>query len=328
MWSMPGPLALTVALLCAAVMGFAIQRGATCAVVAVEEVLTRHRATRLAAMAEAALWVAGGLVIANAIGLSAVMPAGFAVSGWTVIGGILLGLGAYVNGACAFGSIARLGRGEWVYLATPLGFFLGCVGFGPLFGDSPPPLQAGSPVLSAPAWVALPVGAFLAWRLVWPARAIRGSGGWGRELFARAWSPHAATVVIGLSFVVMLIVVGAWSYTEALGELARGPAPGLPARGLLLLALLTGAVLGGWSAGQLGHRRVTRAQLLRCLFGGAIMAWGGLFVPGANDGLILLGMPLLAPYAWTAFAAMCCAIAAMHLLARRISLASAPYRVG
>ncbi|MGG5822566.1 YeeE/YedE thiosulfate transporter family protein [Falsiroseomonas sp. HW251] len=323
MWTMPGQLALAVALICAAVMGFAIQRGATCAVVAVEEVLAERRATRLAAMTEASLWVAGGLVIANAIGLAAVMPPGFELGARTMVGGILLGLGAFVNGACAFGSIARLGRGEWVYVATPLGFFLGCLSFGPLIGASPSPMRTVSPVLLAPAWAALPVTALFAWRLFRPALAIRRAGGWGREFLASSWSPHAATVVIGIAFVIMLIGVGAWSYTEALGDLARGAAPGLPLRGLLLLALLAGAVLGGWSAGQLGHRRVTAAQLFRCLAGGAIMAWGGLLVPGANDGLILLAMPLLAPYAWVAFAAMCAAIATMHLLARRYAAVSA-----
>jgi toxin CptA len=40
------------------------------------------------------------------------------------------------------------------------------------------------------------------------------------------------------------------------------------------------------------------------------MGWGGLLVPGHNDGLILVGMPLLLPYAWVAFLTMCASIAA------------------
>ena len=38
------------------------------------------------------------------------------------------------------------------------------------------------------------------------------------------------------------------------------------------------------------------------------MGWGSLLIPGGNDGLILVGMPLLWPYAWVAFACMCLAI--------------------
>ena len=39
------------------------------------------------------------------------------------------------------------------------------------------------------------------------------------------------------------------------------------------------------------------------------MGWGSLLIPGGNDGLILVGMPLLWPYAWVAFATMCVSIA-------------------
>jgi toxin CptA len=33
-------------------------------------------------------------------------------------------------------------------------------------------------------------------------------------------------------------------------------------------------------------------------------------IPGGNDGLILVGIPLLWPYAWVAFFAMCVSIGA------------------
>ena len=46
------------------------------------------------------------------------------------------------------------------------------------------------------------------------------------------------------------------------------------------------------------------------------MGVGGLIVPGHNDGLILVGMPLLWPYAWIAFAMMCVSIAAALLIER------------
>jgi toxin CptA len=126
--------AFIVALLCAGVMGYAIQRGATCTVAAVDEVVTQRTCRRLLSLLEAAVWVAGGLVVAQALHLLAQMPAGYAVSGWTVIGGVLLGLGAYVNGACVFGAIARFGSGEWAYIVTPIGFYLGCLSVVPLFG--------------------------------------------------------------------------------------------------------------------------------------------------------------------------------------------------
>ena len=125
--------AFFVSMLCAGLMGFAIQRGATCTVAAVEEVVSKRRLNRLISMVEASLWVVGGLLLAQALHLLPKMPAAYAVSYLTVLGGVLLGLGAYVNGACVFGAIARLGSGEWAYVVTPLGFYVGGF-FGAIWG--------------------------------------------------------------------------------------------------------------------------------------------------------------------------------------------------
>jgi toxin CptA len=302
-------LGFAVALAGAAAMGFAIQRGATCTVVAVTEIIERRTAWRLAAMGEAALWVAGGLLVARALGLPGAMPPGFALTPWTVAGAVLLGLGAVVNGACVFGALARLGSGEWAFLATPAGFLLGCLLVRHLPGlPDPAPLADPSPVLEAPGGVAIAFLAFAAWRVA--ARPWRG----GRA--GRIWTPHAATTVIAITFLVMLLTVGAWTYTDALADLAHGMAAGLPGRLVLFAALMAGAVLGGWSAGRLRRVRPALRDVLRCALGGALMACGGLLVPGSNDGLILLGMPLLRPYAWVAFAAMCGTVALAKLAER------------
>ncbi len=102
-------LTLVLAALCAGLMGYAIQRGATCTVAAVGEIVENRSAHRLVALAEAALWVAGGLLVGRQVGLVMHLPSGFAPSGWTLAGGALLGLGAWLNRACVFGAIARLG---------------------------------------------------------------------------------------------------------------------------------------------------------------------------------------------------------------------------
>jgi len=321
--------AFVLAALCAGLMGYAIQRGATCTVAAVDELVSRRSARRLASLVEAALWVGGGLLLAQALHMLPKMPPGHAASGWTVLGGALLGLGAWVNGACVFGAIARLGSGQWAYLVTPLGFYAGCLSVGRLFGmPAAHPLAEGSPVLQAPPGVAALFVAFALWRsagvLLGAAPAVSGTAPpWHRALASRVWSPHVATTVIGISFVVMLLAVGAWAYTDVLAELARGMAANLPGRSLLLLALLLGAMAGGWTAGRWRHTPPTVAQLARCFGGGLLMGWGSLLIPGGNDGLILVGMPLAWPYAWLAFATMCVAIGTAQLLqrARRTQMA-------
>jgi toxin CptA len=323
------------AALCAGVMGFAIQRGATCTVAAVDEVLTKRSVRRLTSLFEASLWVAGSLLVAQALQQLPNMPAGYALNHWTVVGGVLLGLGAFINGACVFGAIARFGSGQWAYLLTPLGFYLGCLSLPALFGmPAHQKLPYGSPVLQAPAWVA---GAFLLyvlWRLarpLWRPEHIAGVAANAKllerardALASRLWSPHAATIVIGITFFVMLMLVGAWAYTDVLAELARGMANSLAARFMLLLAMLLGAVWGGWTAGRFRSTRVNAAQALKCTLGGVLMGWGSLLIPGGNDGLILVGMPLLWPYAWVAFLTMALSIAAAQWLAKTRAVQAAP----
>jgi toxin CptA len=143
-----------------------------------------------------------------------------------------------------------------------------------------------------------------------------------RRLAAHVWTPHAATAVIGVTFVVILLLVGVWAYTDVLAQLARGSSMRLALGVACLVALYAGALLGGWTAGRWKSTRLSASGVLRCFAGGAMMAWGSLLIPGSNDGLILVGMPLLRPYAWLAFATMCVAIAAAMLLARRVAASS------
>ena len=234
----------------------------------------------------------------------------------TVLGGALLGFGAYVNKACVFGAIARLGSGEWAYVVTPIGFYVGCATVGSVFSlPAQQKLAYGSPVLQAAPWVAVVFGVLMLWRLgralvTLPAAAEPGPlpQRLARALATRVWSPHAATTVIGITFFIMLLVVGAWAYTDVLAELARGMAGNLVARTLLLVALFAGAMLGGYTAGRFRSTRISIAQLAKCFAGGVLMGWGSLLIPGGNDGLILVGIPLLWPYAWLAFFTMCVVI--------------------
>ena len=303
---------LALAALLVALMGYAIQRGATCTVVAVREIVERRRATRLAALVEAALWVSGGLVVASALGASMATPLDHRLTLGAVAGGALLGLGAWLAGACVFGAIARLGSGEWAYGAVPLGFFAGCVAAAQLGWLMPPmALAAHSPFAGAPGWAALAVLAAAALRIA----ALVRSGGWrhGPE-HGSLWHPHSATIVIALAFVFVLFLAGPWAYTDLLAGFAAGRADSLGPQLLLFAALLGGAILGGARAGLLKARMPRADTVLRCFAGGALMALGGLLVPGSNDGLVLIGAPNLHLYACVALAAMVAAIGAAVVL--------------
>ena len=268
--------AFSISAICAGLMGFAIQRGATCTVAAVDEWISKRRATRLASMLEASLWVIAGLTIARMFGVARSMPAGYPLGLWTVAGGALLGFGAYVNRACVFGAIARLGSGEWAYVFTPIGFYIGCVTVQPIFSPmAPTPVAAPSLLLSGPTWVGLLLVGLLALRVTRPLLAyapnVAALDHARTLLFRHIWSPRAATCVIGVTFVIILLLSGAWAYTDVLAELASRMADSLPARCGLFIALLAGAVIGGATAGRLKSIRMTPLHIARCFVGGVLM---------------------------------------------------------
>lgn len=309
-----------VSLCLAALMGYAIQRGATCTVAAVDEIVRVRRARRLTAMLEASIWVAGLFLVAQAFGLDVALPRGHAVSALATFGGVLLGAGAYVNQACVFGAIARLGSGEWAYFATPVGFYLGtaaAVRVAP--ADHSPSVD--SPLATLPQLAAIVAILFMAWRLLPSLLALCDSrpgkaNSLRVEISARLQRPSAATAIIGIAFFFLLVLEGPWAYTDVLSDAAQGVWHNLTSRGALFLALLLGAILGGWSAGRLACVAPSTRQICRCLTGSALMGAGSALIPGSNDGVVLLGMPLLFAHAWVAFAAMAVTILVLMLAGR------------
>lgn len=308
----PVILVLALAMLAAGTMGFAIQRGGTCLVVAIHEIVWTRRGTRLLALLEASAIVAGGLLLARLGGHLMTEPPDFAVTGWTLLGGAAIGLGAFVAGSCIVGAVARIGSGEWAFLMVPAGFYLGTFAASPLPARlAPVPAVAHSPVIANAMLLIGPFLLFMAWRL-W-----RSAGHVRRGTFASyAWSPHVATAVIGLSFVLILLSVGEWSYASLLAQVAHGMVSGTGGPALLFLGLFGGALLGGWSAGRLARTPPTLGATLRCLAGGMLMGAGGTLIPGSNDGLLLIGVPLFHRYAWVAMASMAAAIAGAMLVQR------------
>jgi len=94
-------------------------------------------------------------------------------------------------------------------------------------------------------------------------------------------------------------------------------------RMVLLIALFAGAILGGWTAERLKFVRPTWSAVGRCFAGGILLGFGGMLVPGNNDGLILVGLPLLQPYAWAALASMVVAIYLAFKIERRAQVVAA-----
>ncbi len=285
------------------VMGVAIQRGNTCTVVALDDVVHRRSWDRLLAIVYTWFWVAGGLaLLALATGVRStaqVVP----ITLWSVLGGLLLGVGAVVNGACTTGAIARIGSGEYAFGLTLLGFYLGCVIAPHLFGrlttahirSTPAATSVDYPVL---ALIGLGVVAALTVH-----RLVSGPHESVRDFLQHAWDPRTATFIIALLFVALVQLFGPWAYTDLLGDISRGVDDPAAQRVALLVALLAGAVVAGRSMKGAKLIGPLAPRVIRCFAGGVIMGTGFAVAPGAFDGLTLYGQPLLLPFAWAVMGA-------------------------
>ncbi len=297
-----------------AFMGVAIQRGSTCLVAAVDEVVTDRTARRLRAIALAGLLSGALMAIAGPTAESG--PAAPALS-TTAIGAMLLGVGAVVNRACIVGTVARIGSGEWAFLFTPAGIVAASL----VLADFPSPPGSGGPAHSS---AAAGPGAILLLLFVGAATALaslRGERMTSEALWPRLRSPHVATAVIGILFALLSLIATPWSYADSLGVLARTGMAEQPGLHLGLVGiLLASARLAGRADRKTLPSRPTLSHCIRCFLGGAIMTAGAMLVPGSNDMLLLQGAPMLHPHALLALPIMAGTIACILLMRHRFRL--------
>ncbi len=260
-------------LLMVVALGVANQRGSTCAVSAADEVITSRSGHRLAGFLVAAMVSAGVLfALGSAPRQTAVVGLG------SVLGGAIGAIGASLNGRCAMGTIASLGRGRLDRLATLVGFYCGARLV--LHGlEWHAPLAELTPHASPVYAVACLIVAVTAW---WLAR--------DHSPASPAWM-----ALIGLLNAVLLWLMADWSYTGGLTRLAAEGSFDMVQFWLYLGALVLGSAAAAALAGTLQLRSSSRREWSLSGLGGLLLGAGSAIVPGSNDAMLLIGVPLLVP---------------------------------
>ena len=299
--------AFLVSLVLVFVVGVAIQRGNTCTVVAFDDLIFRRSPVRVLTFVYAWFLVAGGLTVLSLTTGFTPHAELFPVTVWSVVAGLVLGVGAVVNGACTNGTLARVGSGEYVSLMTFLGFTAGCV-IAPALGPVAAIQASKTPTAFSPAYPVLALLGFGVAVVLNVRRLVMGQHESFRDFLRSAWDPRTATFIIAVLFVLLVQIFGPWGYAELLGEVSRGAIADPVRRLALFAALFTGAVIAGRTCK--GPRLVgpLRGRVIRCLIGGFIMGIGFSLGPGSFGGLTLYGQPLLLPYAWVVMGASYVAI--------------------
>ncbi|MEJ6537462.1 MAG: YeeE/YedE thiosulfate transporter family protein [Mycobacterium sp.] len=300
--------AFCIALMLAFVMGLAIQRGNVCMVVAFDDLIYRHSAVRLSTIVSTWLMVPGGLVLLYLMtGFSPEVKL-FPVTVWSVVGGLLLGIGAVVGGACTMGVVARIGSGEYVFMVTIVGFAAGCLG-AQVFGPAATIHAAAVPTTVSPHY---PVPALVALVVVLAINVgllLKGRHKGWQDFLHNAWDPRTATIVIATAILALVLIYDRpWEYAELLGDASRRALDGIAGGLAVFAALVIGAIVGGRTCTRAKLSGPLKGRTIRCFLGGLIMGIGFSLGPGSFGGLTFFGQPLLLPYAWVVMAAAYCAI--------------------
>jgi len=262
-------------------LGFALNRSSTCAVIAMTELLQERKPARFVAFFECTLW---GALIYAAWQMASGPQAHWSALGYAATGGVLFGIGAFVNGACAFGSVGHLGNGDTQFGFTFLGMY--AVSTVASFANLLPTVMTSSMSLqmAAPVTLLLLVG-FALLRFV-----IQ------RNNAAAFLKMTCAMLAIGVAYATIVLLKPGWS-------IALSHAQSLPLASVAItVAMFAGSVGSRWLArGRTGIKWPSLRGALRRLAGGVLMGGGATLIPGGNDTLLLVGLPIGAQEAALAY---------------------------
>lgn len=284
-------------------LGALLSRVSLCAVAAVQQFIIGRD---LAGLNRLLLAAGGaGLMLLLLAGLApdhVLLPARAPLHSGVFIGGLLLGLGALINGGCYLGSVLYLGTGNLNFLFTLAGIALG--------------LHETASILTGT--VSTETGLRMSMGAEW----LSGVVGFAALILFAMRTQRLAERWIVLSLGLLAGIVYArhpgWSYGALLQSLLQGQSGLMHWRdNLAALLLFAGAVIGALLAGHLRWQRPTVRRSLRCAAGGFIMGCGAALVPGGNDTLLLWAIPGLTVNGALAFAVMLAVIAAGFALAAR-----------
>jgi hypothetical protein len=275
------------------VLGFAMNYGSICTFIATTELVSERRPARFLALAECAVWAAVGYIVLDTL------PA--MQSGWSPLlhmvgAAILFGVGVYVNGACIFGSVGRFGNGELEFGFTFLGILviLSLDAVLELRPD-PMPISAAPPLALEALLVVLP--AFLFLRL---AVSFKSETNFRRLTLAMG--------TIGMTSATLSAFAPRFSITTSIGSMLSIPVTS----SLIFVCMFAGSLV---SARIRRHRFSltwpTWRSVSRRIMGGILMGFGALLIPGGNDTLLLVGLPMGAWQAFLAYLLMVSALAAL-----------------
>lgn len=223
---------------------------------------------------------------------------GWQLTGTALAGGLVFGLGAAINGGCAYSTMTRLVDGEVRMAASIGGLSVGIFTFLALVDlqwlTRPAPALLGSvlafALLISAAWASYELPRI--WRLRPKDMRLK------HMVLPPQYRLSSAALLIGIASTAIFLLVRSPGYTITLQNLLQGVVgrDALPAAMwvFLLLAVLAGMLASTLQRGSFRLDWRPRWSWLRNIFGGALMGIGTAMLPGGNDALVLWHSEFLA----------------------------------
>jgi len=309
------------------ILGFVANRTTLCAVKAVDEILFQRQAKVLASFGKIILWAFGITIILEwMFGISPIEAQKYSLNLQSLLGGLILGTGAVLNGGCALHTLVRLGRGDLGMLISITGISASVFVLSSIQSIIPTisiTSTTSSFTLDAPYKLMLSIIVVI-WMTVELFRLLQHFklSKWRTRLLAEYYPLSTASAILGLCNGVLFAVVGTWTYTHTLitsVTALTSPQSSQANTVALLLWLLTFTLLAGIAVssfikGKLSILFKPQIIWLRYFTGGMLIGLGALLIPGGNDVLLLSAIPGGSPHAIPAYLCMLIGIGISLLL--------------
>ena len=307
-------------------VGFAMKRGGLCTYAAVLQIVHQKRLERMLVFLGAAAWAT--LII---------LPLSWSWPDWinlshthhhlmvAIIGGALLGIGAFLNKGCFFGTFVQLVSGNLNYLATLFGLSAGIV-ITHLYLNQYIPATLSVTDITRPNTTALTWLAGMTVFALFMALSVKLSGdGFIKKLAglcSLSWQSSFAMIVIGTGGGLLYGTVSGWNYADVLAntttKLINQKAAGPSVIALTsTVAMVVGGIVAAVTAREFAIRPAHLLVIASCFIGGMLMGAAALLIPGGNDGLLLKGIPGFAPHAFIGYLIMVIVMLLLVYLFRR-----------
>lgn len=292
---MSSPLLLTMLVLATGVLGYALMRAGFCMVDVVQQAYRRGvYGKALALWLTVMVILMGHLLLVIFTGASS-WPT-YALSGTSLLGGVLLGVGAGLNRGCNISTFTKLAEGRAEMLATITGWGLGGLLMAAMGAALPAPQAGGShkALLISGAGLGGVCGyVYWMWRRV-PANKRFGLLAGFRHARGMIWliGPSAALVTVFLPDWGTIGSFFTLSVTQPAHLLSTSSMYGLG-----LAVLFTGMLVASWHMRRFSLRGPPLRVWGRHLFAGLLMGMGAYGIPGGSDTLLFIGLPALSPHA-------------------------------